>query len=614
MPTTRPTVLNRQSNTTLLTQSAARLSLTISVLDPVSTDLDLDDAGRMGDLHEAPLLKLIGRRHASDKIYTWSGHILLSVNPYHIIAGLYEAPAVRETLQRRSSIEASAPPDLTPRSTAQAALKQAADPPHIFSIADAAFSQMDRGVQSQVLVVNGESGAGKTEACRQLMRYIAAASSDTRRRSAEETGGTAAPPEDAVSLSPQALWDGGELAVSSVEGCMLKASPVLEAFGNAKTIRNANSSRFGKLTWLLFSPSSTLMGSSIATSLLEKARLCAQAPDERNFHIFYFLVAGLPPTPEGGDGAAAELDLLPAAECSLLTQGGCLTIEGIDDAAEFRAVDDAMRTLGFSSAQLAAVWALLSGLLHLGNVAFVPATTLPDPGSEATGIESAAPADEGALSRAAKALRCEEVELRRALLERSFEVEGARAQLKHTPTEAAEARDSLLKHLYELLFGWLVHRINAKAAPEAPRARRNSFADFFKQIGDRIGDKGGGGGGTPRAGHGAAGDSAEMSHWQGPRLGLLDIYGFEDLKASRARGWRGAAHPEPPQLQPGPPRPNPTPSPSHDSPLLLHHATAQSHFAPPHNYVVPSCHATQPRASTCLRAQPTAQAPPTPGR
>lgn len=272
--------------------------------------VDFDDAGKMGDLHEAPLIKLLKRRHKADTIYTWraplphqpapppacsisaarpmhvtstpppptarpltcrrvgdvcvrSGHgVLISINPYRIIPGLYNMARVQDAIQR--SVVHTAP-------DANAEEEEAALPPHIYSVADIAYNAIGSTGSAQVLVVNGESGAGKTEACRQLMRYIACASSETRRtrssgqerwtigpdgrkrRRRKKVSGGGADSPMSPSSPARGLGDPSspsQLSVSQVEEYMLQASPVLEAFGNAKTIRNSNSSRFGKLTWL----------------------------------------------------------------------------------------------------------------------------------------------------------------------------------------------------------------------------------------------------------------------------------------------------------------------------------------------------------------------------
>ena len=145
---------------------------------------------------------------------------------------------------------------------------------------------------------------------------------------------------------------------------------VLEAFGNAKTIRNNNSSRFGKLTWLLFSPSGTLLGSRIQTSLIEKSRLCAQGEGERNFSVFYQMAAGLPKTSEGA-ALATKIGLGPATGYAALTHGKCTTADGIDDAAGFGELVAALKELAFTEEQMNDVWTLLHGLLRLGDASFV---------------------------------------------------------------------------------------------------------------------------------------------------------------------------------------------------------------------------------------------------
>ena len=182
------------------------------VHDP-SHDQDYDDVGKMADLHEAPLLKLLGRRHARDVIYTWSGEILLSINPYRVIPGMYDPAKVRAALQRQSVEHYVAS---SGQASSELVNGEAKDdgplPPHIFSVADLAYKQV-RGTSSQALVVNGESGAGKTEACRQLMRYIAFASSDAKRgraASAAQPPGTA---EAEAATEAAAVADPNEVAL-----------------------------------------------------------------------------------------------------------------------------------------------------------------------------------------------------------------------------------------------------------------------------------------------------------------------------------------------------------------------------------------------------------------
>ena len=487
--------------------------------DP-SHKMDIDDAGKMADLHEAPLLKLLKQRHARDAIYTWSGETLLSINPYRLVPGLYEAKQVQGTMQRSSWRE----------KVAKALTEEL--PPHIFSVADLAYQQLGSTGIAQVLVVNGESGAGKTEACRQLMHYIACASSETRRRrrrrkrptpekgdvppmeqeeldvqynAACRTRTPDSSPAKGVPSSPSEMQQMA-LSVSQIEHYMLQASPVLEAFGNAKTIRNNNSSRFGKFTWLLFSSDATLQGSRIETFLLEKARLTSQTKNERNYHIFYMLCASR--LTRNNIGTRSEATAVPglkaADEYALLRQGDCQAVAGIDDAASFTETVEAMTSLDFAS-QRGEVWMLLAGLLELGNLEFEDGD---NGGCNVT--------DEAVLQAAAEKLGCSAVHLRAVLLERTFQgtaksrsfskTNVEQIGIEHTASEASEVRDAMIKHVYDVLFLWLVAFINKRSFPVE---------------GEQLSPMGGNVVPVPA--------TAPADRWEGPQMGLLDIYGFESL-------------------------------------------------------------------------------------
>ena len=195
------------------------------------------------------------------------------------------------------------------------------------------FDRKDQGV-----IVSGESGSGKTEATKLALGYLAAVAGST----------------------------------SGVEQRILQANPILEAFGNAKTIRNNNSSRFGKLVEVRFDGATRVASSRIQNYLLEKSRLVQQSADERNYHIFYMLCAGADDRDgrDGGNGLRARLGLTQAQDYALLNRSGCVAIDGVDDAKELHESLNAMERLGFSAAEVALATTVAASVLHLGQVAF----------------------------------------------------------------------------------------------------------------------------------------------------------------------------------------------------------------------------------------------------
>ncbi len=350
-------------------------------------------------------------------------------------------------------------------------------PPHTFAIAEDAYAAMLRADQSQCVLITGESGAGKTEASKQIMQYLASVSTQGR--------------------------DAGTWAETErVKAALLESNPLLEAFGNAKTVRNNNSSRFGKYMSLVFDYDGVVRGGHVRNYLLEKSRVTHQASEERNFHVFYQLIAGAAKGISGVPSAAA-LHLLSADSYSYLTNG-TVTIPGHNDQDDMQEVVHAMGTLGIDVGTQGEIWRLLSALLSLGNVQFEEAG---GGGSKPTGSAVSRDGDSGAaLAAMATLLGLSEERLEKALTTRKFGQQGAAGggaassggrQRKASVydilldvTAAQFTRDSLAKASYERLFSWIVRTVNKCIAVSATGAS---------------------------AGAGEGGRS----------IGILDIYGFE---------------------------------------------------------------------------------------
>ena len=224
--------------------------------------------------------------------------------------------------------------------------------PHIFALAAEAYRALCASGQSQALVTSGESGAGKTENCRQVFRFLA--------EMAGAQGGGA--------HAREAASDHGAV---SLESLLVHANPVLEAFGNAKTLRNDNSSRFGKLVTVSFDGSGRIVGAHTRNYLLERTR-CATPPEgERNYHSFYQLLRGAGPDVLTRCGLASAEPL----DYAMLARSACTAVDSIDDTAEWRATMDAARHLGFTDAETDAIVDVLGALLLLGNAHFESEST-----------------------------------------------------------------------------------------------------------------------------------------------------------------------------------------------------------------------------------------------
>eukprot|EP00996_Jenningsia_fusiforme_P000385 NODE_132_length_3113_cov_22.736945_g122_i0.p1 GENE.NODE_132_length_3113_cov_22.736945_g122_i0~~NODE_132_length_3113_cov_22.736945_g122_i0.p1 ORF type:complete len:990 (-),score=170.41 NODE_132_length_3113_cov_22.736945_g122_i0:110-3079(-) len=285
--------------------------------------------------------------------------------------------------------------------------------PHIWMTAKDAYMNMKLEQRNQCLVVTGESGAGKTEAVKSVMRFL-------------------------TSLSGGNLTSPGEIA-----GKLLQANPVMEAFGNAKTLRNDNSSRFGKFVKIYFSQNGgKLVGAHTTKYLLEKSRVLSAAEGERIYHSFYLLA-------KGKDARKYGLDR-PLNEYAPLVKGNCMDIAGVNDAADYEQCCKAMDDIGVLAAEKEGIWRLLASILMFQQVVFE---------AEGEGSRIAAPS-EICFKKVAGALEVESADLARELTSTRTTARNEVITRHHSLAVAFETRDALCKALYDWIFDWLVNKLN----------------------------------------------------------------------------------------------------------------------------------------------------------
>ncbi|CAG9999951.1 unnamed protein product [Clonostachys byssicola] len=374
-----------------------------------------DDLTNLSHLNEPAVLQAIRLRYLQKEIYTYSGIVLIATNPFARVDTLYVPGMVQVYAGKQRATQA----------------------PHLFAIAEEAFMDMLRDNKNQTVVVSGESGAGKTVSAKYIMRYFATRESPD---------------------NPSGRTKRGADSMSETEEQILATNPIMEAFGNAKTTRNDNSSRFGKYIEIMFDEKTNIIGAKIRTYLLERSRLVFQPLKERNYHIFYQLVAG------ASTQQREELNILPVEQFEYLNQGQAPIIDGVDDEAEFKATKESLTTVGVHAAEQDEIFKLLAGLLHLGNVKIT-----------ASRNDSVLPPDEPSLQLASKILGVDATNFAKWIVKKQLITRGEKITSNLTQAQALVVRDSVAKFIYSSLFDWLVEIINRSLATDEVLARVKSF-------------------------------------------------------------------------------------------------------------------------------------------
>lgn len=352
----------------------------------------VDDMVLLPKIQESSIVDNLKKRLLEDVIYTYIGPVLIAVNPYKMLP--YFTDKEVDMYQGAATYE---------------------NPPHIYALADNMFRNMLIERESQCVIISGESGAGKTVSAKFIMNYLAKVS-------------------------------GGGQHVQHIKDIILESNPLLEAFGNAKTLRNNNSSRFGKYVQIQFSLGGQPDGGRISNFLLEKSRVVTQKEGERNFHIFYQLITG------ADEQTKESLGLTNMDYYYFLNQSGTYTVDDVNDAKDFQDILHAMDVIGIGPEEQGHIFTIVAAILHIGNISFVERANY------------AAPEEEGFLQFPAFLLSVDANRLKEKLTSRTMESRwGGKSEVLDVTMNVEQAtytRDALSKALYSRMFDFLVKSVN----------------------------------------------------------------------------------------------------------------------------------------------------------
>ncbi|KAL5131381.1 Myosin-2 [Glycine soja] len=345
----------------------------------------VDDLIKLGYLNEPSVLHNLKLRYSQGMIYNKAGPILIALNPF-------------KDLQTNGNDYVSA------------YRQRIIDSLHVYAVADVAYNKMIRDEVNQSIIISGESGSGKTETAKIALQHLAA------------------------------LGGGGSCAI---ENEFLQINRILEAFGNAKTSRNNNSSRFGKLIEVHFSSMGKICGAKIKTLLLEKSRVVQLANGERSYHIFYQLCAG------SSSDLKERLNLRAVSEYKYLVQSDCTSIDDADDAKNFPQLKKALDTVQICKEDQEMIFKMLAAILWLGNISF-----------QVDSENHIEVVDDEAVTSTAQLMGCSSQELMTALCSHKIQSDKDTIAKNLTLRQAIERRDAIAKFIYASLFDWLVEQVN----------------------------------------------------------------------------------------------------------------------------------------------------------